>query len=542
MLSGVEMYGQVSHDISVGEYTVNQPLREVADKLIREQADVYAFCTYIWNARYLQALIPLIRRAVPSCKVVVGGPEVSFRPHDAAKALNADFVLIGEGEESFPKLLDTIAEQGCFENVPGCRFERDGEAVVTAVKALQNLPPNPYTDAYFQALGGRIAYLEGSRGCPFSCAFCLSGREDALRLFPLERVKADILLLANAGVRTVKFVDRTFNCHKQRCLDIIQFILSEYGKHIPTDVCFHFEIAADLFDEETLAVLETAPKGLFQMEAGLQSFHPETLAAVTRKTDLSRLCANIRRLIAMGNIHIHIDLIAGLPLEDIGTFQRSFNQAYALAPHMLQLGFLKLLYGSSLRQSVAENGYVYSSMPPYEVTASRWMSVEDFGLLHRVEDVLERLYNSGRFSETLCYVLRVSGLSPFELFRGMAVFLLERGIDTAGITLDMYTEHAQMYFLGLNGVCADVLHDYMVCDSLSSKRLNRLPLCLYTPDRRVAKIARQLSDASDKTGIKRGIAVLRAKKDMVAVVEYTHSDPVTGRYPIRMLPLSDFDV
>lgn len=542
LLSGVYSYAKEARTAAVREFTINQPVRKIVEDLVEEQADAYAFCTYIWNIKTIKQVLPLLKTALPLCRIILGGPEVSFCPEQILSELPVDYVCCGEGEESLPLLLDAIASGRSPDDIPGICFEKAGICAVNAPQPLSSYPPDPYLPEYFETLNGRIVYIEGSRGCPFSCAFCLSGREDRLRLFPIERVKSDILRLSVSGAKTIKFVDRTFNCRKDRCNEIIAFILTEYGKGIPRDICFHFEVAADLFDDETLQLLSSAPKGLFQLEAGLQSFHSETLAAVTRKTDLKRLCDSVKRILAAGNIHLHIDLIAGLPKEDMNIFKQSFNRAYALQPHMLQLGFLKLLYGSALRGTVDENGYLFSEQAPYEVYTSHWMTADNFAQLHQVEDVVERLYNSGRFSFTLQYVLKTTAKKPFDLFSGMAEFLYENGVDTAGITLDAYTEYALRYFSSLKDVNTDVLRDWLVCDSLCSKQLNRLPLCLTQTDKRIAKIKRQLAQKSPTAAIKRGVALLRAQKDKVAVVEYTDRDPITNRYALQILTLDQFEL
>lgn len=535
LLAGIRSYATVPQQAVVREFTVNQVVADVVDALAEEKADVYAFCTYIWNIRYIEEILPLLRAAVPNCTVILGGPEVSFRPKDALKKTGADYICIGEGEESLPALLDALAARTTPVQVAGVC----GRDTYEAPQPLKNLPSNPFLPEYFETLNGRIAYVEGSRGCPFSCAFCLSGREDALRLFPLERVKEDVLRLAQSGAKTVKFVDRTFNSHKERCNAIIRFIIAEYGVHIPKDVCFHFEVAADLFDQETLSLLATAPKGLFQMEAGLQSFHLPTLSAVTRKTSLDTLCRNVRTILDGGNIHLHVDLIAGLPYEDFATFRNSFNMAYDLQPHMLQLGFLKLLHGSRLRAESEQNGYRFSEQAPYEVYASNWMTKAEFETLHEIEDVVERLYNSGRFRRTLQYVLEVTEMTPFDLFADFAAYL--KDVQTEKIPLDSYIGYVLAYFSELPQTDVRKLRDMMTLDCLTSRQIHHLPLCLYRKDKRVAKITRQLAQ-NGKKGIKRGVAVLEAKEDTVAIVEYTHRDRVTNSYTLQLVPLTDFDI
>ncbi len=289
LLSGVRAYAKTPQNATVQEFTINQPLCKIVDDLATERADVYAFCTYIWNIKTIKQVLPLLKAAVPFCQIILGGPEVSFCPEKLLSELPIEYICSGEGEETLPQLLDILETKNSPDNLAGVSFKKADTFVTTPPQPLKSYPPDPYLPEYFETLNGRIAYIEGSRGCPFSCAFCLSGREDCLRLFPIERVKSDILRLAISGAKTIKFVDRTFNCHKDRCNAIIEFIVSAYGKDIPKDVCFHFEVAADLFNDETIKLLSSAPKGLFQLEAGLQSFHEETLVAVTRKTDLTAL-------------------------------------------------------------------------------------------------------------------------------------------------------------------------------------------------------------------------------------------------------------
>ncbi len=536
LLSGVREYAKVPHDAVVREFTVNQNVADVAAALASEKADCYAFCVYIWNVRYMKTLLPLLKAAVPSSVIILGGPEVSHRPQNAMEELNADYLCVGEGERSFPALLDAIADKSPLSSLAGICY-RDNDVYNITPPLAVDTPPTPFIPEYFETLNNRIAYIEGSRGCPFSCGFCLSGRDDCLRLFPLERVKADILRLAVSGAKTIKFVDRTFNCHKQRCEEILRFILTEYGKGIPTDVCFHFEVAADLFEQETLALLATAPKGLFQMEAGLQSFHQPTLEAVTRKTNIDTICKNVRTILAAGNIHLHIDLIAGLPYEDFDTFRDSFNKAYALQPHMLQLGFLKLLHGSALRGAVEQHGYVYGAQAPYEVYGSLYVTEQEFLKLHAIEDVLERLYNSGRFAFTLQYVLKTVDMTPFDLFAAFAEYLEKQDVHVDKTPLDTYIEYVWVFFSALPQINLDILRDALVLDCYTSRQIHRLPPCLFSKDTRIAKINRQLG----KSGVKRGITVLKSKENTVAVVEYTNRDRVTSRYPLQLFDLDTFE-
>ncbi len=415
--AGVDTYCGPEIFAEVVEGTINERLEDVAQRILALNPQVIGFSCYIWNISATKELIRLVKSRLPGAVVALGGPEVSYC---AEKLLDGEpevqYVLSGEGEKPFALLLNAISRGETPENIPGVCYRRDGQAVTVPPCTPEDDPPSPYTSKYLSALKGRIAYLETSRGCPYSCAFCLSGRCGSARFFDLDRAKKELLLLARSGAKTVKLVDRTFNANRRRAIELFRFIIENYGTAIPAGVCFHFEIAGDLLDEETLSLLAQAPVGAMQLEIGLQSFNPKTLAAINRKTDVERLKENIRRLIANSNMHIHIDLIAGLPYEDFASFTESFNTAYSLGPNMLQLGFLKLLYGAPMRENPAEFPCRYNGQPPYEVTQTPWLSEEELLRLHHTEDALERLYNSGRFRRTLSYLLEKSKTTPVVLF------------------------------------------------------------------------------------------------------------------------------
>jgi radical SAM superfamily enzyme YgiQ (UPF0313 family) len=416
LLEGVKALGREDIATEVVEGTVNMEMEAAAGLIVPKAPDAIGLSCYIWNITFIKKLLPIVKAVLPEAVVILGGPEVSYNAGDVLDTLPlVDYVISGEGEKPFALLLDALADGRAAEGIPGVCYRADGTPVVTAPHCPPDIPPSPYSAAYFKSLGGRIAYLETSRGCPYSCAFCLSGLDTGVRFFPMERAKSELVLLAGSGTQTVKLVDRTFNADRSRAREILKFIIDSYGTLIPTGVRFHFEIAGDLLDEDTLALLKTAPPGLLQFEIGLQSFHAETLDALNRKTDTGRLKRNIERLMSFGNIHVHVDLIAGLPHENIDCFAESFNTAYALGPHRLQLGFLKLLHGSEMREDPDRFPCRYSDEPPYTVTATPWLTAEELDRLRDAEAVLDRLYNSGRFRRTLSYVLARTGKTPFEL-------------------------------------------------------------------------------------------------------------------------------
>lgn len=534
LAAGVEAYGITQNTAEVVEGTVNMELYAFADRIVAEQPNVIGLCCYIWNIVFVQKLLPLLKSALPDAVIILGGPEVSFNAGDVLEQQqDVDYVLSGEGEKPFAWLLNALDTGADVSGIPGICFRRNGLSVVSEPFCPLDEPPSPYTNKYFQALGGRIAYLETSRGCPFSCAFCLSGRLPSVRYFSMERIKRELILLANSGTQTVKFVDRTFNANNARARQIIAFIIENSGVRFSDSIRFHFEVAGDLLDEETLMLLETAPAGLFQLEIGLQSFDAEVLDAVNRRTDIGKLKRNIERLISSGRLHIHLDLIAGLPYEGISGFAESFNMAYKLRPNMLQLGFLKLLHGAPMRECPELYPCQFSGEPPYRVTETPWITPDELDRLQHGEKALDRIYNSGRFRRTLDYVFTQTGETPFALFLDFGALLDKK---TSGpISLDDLTAFIFEYFCTLNGVDRLILRDTMVCDRLATNASGKLPPSLRITDRRLQRAVAGLTDAvrlGDSAGSRHGCAIL-VSQDVLVCADYGRKDPVTGEYPIE---------
>lgn len=579
----------------VVEGTVNEPQDGVLARILSCAPQAVGLSCYLWNLEKTLALAQGIKQAAPDTVVFLGGPEVSYNAADTLRE-NAvvDCILSGEGEQSVPALLACLARGDSPDTyvhaIPGLCTR----AAVSEPCVLTGTPPSPYTPAYLQALSGRIAYLETSRGCPFSCAFCLSGRCGAPRWFALEGehgVFATLRKLANSGTQTVKLIDRTFNANPAHANAILSFILKHYGGDIPACVCFHFEIAADILREDTLALLAQMPAGAVQLEIGMQSFCEETLAAVRRKTDTARLQSTIRRLIAMGNMHVHIDLIAGLPLEDLHTFAQSFNTGYALGAQMLQLGFLKLLHGAAMREEPEAFPCEYSPRPPYEILRTPWLSEADLALLRLCEDALERVYNSGRFLETAAFALRETGLDAFSFYCALGKAARTEGLATHHVPLDDYTAFLQRAIFRLLGEhaptgaenkpcrsaenksrrsadtacnCAQgafsdtafrsaaapaahrseppntapaaaLLRDAMVRDRLATNATGRLPAALQIADPALASAVKALAQnpgTAPTPGVKRGVALLYGARS-ICFADYAEKNPVTNRYALR---------
>ncbi|MBR5478943.1 MAG: DUF4080 domain-containing protein [Clostridia bacterium] len=390
------------------EHSINEPSSKILQSVYESHPDFLCICCYIWNIDIALRLCREIKLLLPNLKIVLGGPEVSFRGEEILKdASEIDAVILGEGEVSLPAFL-----RG---DLPNGVIYRDGDRIIKqgdyqCIEDLDSLP-SPYTPQMMESLRGKLAYFESSRGCPFSCAYCLSSATKGVRTFSMERVKSDLLKLVSSDVQTIKFVDRTFNCDKNRAKEIVRFLLS-----IEQDTTFHFEVGADLFDDELLTLLKSAPVGKFQIEAGIQSTNEETLASVCRKTDTAKALDAISEIVSWGNIHVHADLICGLPHEGLESFERSFNDLFATRPHALQVGFLKLLHGSALRDNF---GGKFSPFAPYQVLETDSLSADDLFFLQNFENSVELFYNSGRFTCTVNYLTTVF-TSPFRLFAHLA--------------------------------------------------------------------------------------------------------------------------
>lgn len=544
LFAGVRAYCSAEVTAKVVEGTVNEPQDAIFARLSAEQPEVIGFCTYIWNVQAVLELAERIKSCHPSVQIVLGGPEVSYRAEQVLQKYPfVDFVVSGEGEYPFAALLNALqaGESRALSEIHGLCYRTAEKIRLSAPYIGSGDPVSPYCDEYFDALNGRIAYLETSRGCPYNCAFCLSGRCGTVRFFSLETAKENILRLANSGAKTVKFVDRTFNADKKRAYEIFSFILSHYGKEIPDGVCFHFEIAGDILNDALIDLLATAPKGAIQLEIGLQSFNETTLASIHRKTDTQKLIRNIERLISPRNIHIHIDLIAGLPYEDYNSFADSFNKAFALAPDMLQFGFLKLLYGAPMRENTEEYPCTFSEAPPYEVQSTPWLSQTELRKMHGAEDAFDRIWNSGRFRRTVQYALSATETEPFLFFADFAEYLSAKNAPTEKVPLDVYSESLFTYLCALPQTDNAVLRDKMVCDRLATNASGVLPAFLRVDDRRFKEV-RTLLNTDPQTrarpGVKRAVALLYSENRAV-YADYIAADRVTGEYPLQYISLKE---
>lgn len=404
---------EYAEDILLQEYTINQPKDAILKGIYQQRPEAVFFSCYIWNIAYIREIINDLHKILPELPIYLGGPEVSF---DAAAVLEEypflAGIMVGEGERSFLSILEK------FPQPPASRIiQSEGCMDLSDV-------PFPYYDIPMEELEHRIIYYESSRGCPFSCSYCLSSVDKRLRFRDINLVKKELQFFIDHKVPQVKFVDRTFNCKHDHAMAIWQYI-TEHDQGVTN---FHFEIAADLLREEEITLMKNMRPGLIQLEIGVQSTNPKTLEAIRRTMDFAQVTDMVKQIQAGRNIHQHLDLIAGLPYEDYASFRHSFNEVYALHPDQLQLGFLKVLKGSYMHEQVQEYGCIYHSRAPYEVLYTKWLSYGDVTRLKSVDKMVDIYYNSGQFTQTIPY-LETAFEVPFDLYQALGDFYESKGYD-----------------------------------------------------------------------------------------------------------------
>lgn len=426
-------------EIEIGEYTINHQMEQVFGDIYKRKPDAVGFSCYIWNIEYVMELVRDLRKLRPDMDIWLGGPEVSY---DGASRLRKEpavtGVMKGEGEETFARLMEFYVNRGnggsiypltrekrtLLLEVDGLAFrDQDGSVLETSAGSAMDMSQIPFSYGDLAGFEHKIIYYESSRGCPYSCSYCLSSIDKSVRFRNLELVKQELNFFLAHKVPQVKFVDRTFNCHKSHAMAIWRHLL-EHDNGITN---FHFEISADLLDEDALNLIRQMRPGLIQLEIGVQTTNPDTIKEIRRRMDLKKLSEVVSAINGFGNVHQHLDLIAGLPFEDFHSFQKSFDDVYAMRPEQLQLGFLKVLKGSYMEEMAREYGLVYKDKPPYEVLATRWLSYDDVLRLKAVEEMTEVYYNSGQFRTTMA-LLEKEFESPYRMFEALALEYERRGL------------------------------------------------------------------------------------------------------------------
>ena len=412
--------------ILLGEYTINQTKDEILKEIYRSGAEVVCFSCYIWNISFVRELIFDLKKILPGTAFWVGGPEVSFDAENFLKEMpQVTGVMVGEGEETFLELARYyIEKKGTLADIRGIAFRENGEIFHNGWRKVMDLSRVPFAYEQTEDFANRIIYYESSRGCPFSCSYCLSSIDKKLRFRNLELVKKELQFFLDRKVPQVKFVDRTFNCKHDHAMEIWKYIL-EHDNGVTN---FHFEISADLLREEEMELMSRMRPGLIQLEIGVQSTNPDTIRAIHRNMDLKKLEASVARVKSFGNIHQHLDLIAGLPCEDYESFRRSFEQVYRMKPDQLQLGFLKVLKGSSMYHEAQKYEILYKEKEPYEVLSTAWLSYEDILKLKMVESMVEVYYNSGQFRKTLSWI-ETFYQEMFSFYESLGAYYEEKGYE-----------------------------------------------------------------------------------------------------------------
>ena len=381
---------KIGKDIEVKEYTINNSIEFIFRDILKQKPEVLAFPCYIWNIEIVSKLIENIKNIYPNIIIIVGGPEVSY-DNSNLNSLPIDYIIRGEGEEVFPKIIMKLENNERISEA--FKEELNKFSIIKDLNTIQS----PYLPEMIEKNIDKIIYFESSRGCPFNCSYCLSSTYKGVRYFNIDRVFDEIKKLVEYEVNQIKFVDRTFNCNMLRAKAIITYI-----KNLnPKKTTFNFEISAELIDDAFLELISDLPDGLIQFEAGIQSVHSDVLKAVNRASNIDKLFNRVKRINEMGNIHLHVDLIAGLPFETLNRFKESFNKVISLRPQNFQLGFLKLLKGTKIRDEKNIYEYIFNTYPPYELLKNKFLSYEEIICLKRIEEVLERYYNSGRFINSL---------------------------------------------------------------------------------------------------------------------------------------------
>ena len=471
-------------EVLLREYTINQPKDEILKDIYGSGADVVCFSCYIWNISFVRELIRDLAKILPETAFWAGGPEVSY---DAEKFLTEmpemTGVLVGEGEKTFHDLLEYYIDgKGSLGEIRGIAY-RDGEEIRhNGWRELMNLSEIPFVYQHLEEFENRIIYYESSRGCPFSCSYCLSSIDKKLRFRDLELVKKELQFFLDHKVPQVKFVDRTFNCKHEHAMAIWKYIL-EHDNGVTN---FHFEVSADLLRDEEMNLMAKMRPGLIQLEIGVQSTNPETIRAIHRHMDLDKLERCVDRVHSFRNIHQHLDLIAGLPYEDYDTFQHSFNDVYQMKPDQLQLGFLKVLKGSLMQEEAEKYGIVHKEKEPYEVLSTNWLPYGDVLKLKAVESMVEVYYNSGQFQHTLEYLVPLAK-DAFTFYESLGAFYEKKGYSEISHSRMRRYEILLEYLQEETDVSVEKASQKMLYDLYLREKLKKRPS--FAPDQKVYETA-----------------------------------------------------
>jgi len=470
-------------DIDIREYTINQSRNYIISNLMDEKPDFICFSCYIWNIEYIMSIAKILKIAYEDkIRIMLGGPEVSF---ESAKIIgnskSIDFIITGEGEETLKAFLEIKAKNQCEEkflndisNISGLVYKKQDEIVDNSRKKIvANLDEIPSPFSVGDDYTNKLVYYETSRGCPFNCSFCMSSVDKTVRYFSMERVKQDLDILLKSNARTIKFVDRTFNANYKRAKEIIEYIIANNEDNLKV----HFEMNADIINEEFLTYMESLPRNMFQLEIGVQTTNEQTLKAINRREDLEWLSYVVKKLMSYENIHVHVDLIAGLPYEDYKTFAHSFDDIHNLYADKLQLGFLKVLKGTQIYDKYANKEIFYDDSAPYEVIKTEWLSYDEILVLKNIDSLVDKYYNEGYFEESIRYLIEdVYMNQAFRFYEDLNYFWKKENLylDKPG--------RKQLYeilvnFSKENGYYNSIFEKKVLIDYLTNNRKDRILSC-----------------------------------------------------------------
>lgn len=467
----LKAYAAPEFNIKIKEYTIKDPVMNIVSDLIQQKPDVIGFSCYIWNIEETIKVINIIKKIDSSIQIVLGGPEVTYDTAEwMEKIPEVDFIVVGEGEATFKQLLNELDGEKQFKRVPGISFRQEDQIVITPQMNKLDLKdiPSPYRfEEDIPHLNKRVTYIETSRGCPFSCQFCLSSIEVGVRYFDREKIKNDIRYLMANGAKTIKFVDRTFNISRSYAMEMFQFLIDE---HLPGTV-FQFEITADIMRPEVIDFLnKEAPYGLFRFEIGVQSTNDYTNELVMRKQNFSKLTRTVTMVKEGGKIDQHLDLIAGLPEEDYQSFRKTFNDVFVMRPEELQLGFLKMLRGTGLRLRASDHQYTYMDHSPYEILGNNVLSFADIIKIKQVEDVLEKYWNDHRMDHTVEYLVTNVFSSPFDFFQEFGTYWDSQGWSRIGHQLEDLFRRLSSFLKAKGILDYDIVESLMKYDYLANQK------------------------------------------------------------------------
>lgn len=411
----------MNYQCKIREFSINDREEKILEEIIKERPNVVAFSTYIWNIEMIRRLSNLIKLVDESIEIVYGGPEVSYDSQNILKELNGEYIIEGEGEKTYREFVEYKLGERDIKSIRGLYYKENGEVYSNGKRPLMNMNEVVFPYEEDENLDNKIVYYEASRGCPFNCKYCLSSTTHGVRFLDVERVKKELKYFIDKEVRLVKFVDRTFNCNHKFTMAIWEFLINQ-----ETKTQFHFEISADILKEAELELLRKAPKDRFQFEVGVQTTNDEVLNKINRFVNFSDIKEKVDELLKIRNIKQHLDLIAGLPGEDYNSFKKSFNDVYSIAPEEIQLGFLKLLRGSSMREEAQEYGMKYSPYPPYEILKTKDISYEELIKLKKVEEMVDKYYNSQKFNNIIKYFVNKFD-TPFDFYYELGDYFDKKG-------------------------------------------------------------------------------------------------------------------